>query len=116
MGYGGTTLLRAHKGVDVESKGRRTRKPGGVRKRSVQKARKLEGDLEYLIEPTPRGVLNLPFVGYAKVFVAWPMSSSKWAMKPVMGWLPISLTKWVTVQEPRTKMAAEGEPGVGLDL
>ena len=73
LGYGGITLvaratglsrntvvaggseLKANKGSDTERKVGRIRKPGGGRKRTVDKDPKLEGDLEYLIEPVTRG-------------------------------------------------------------
>ena len=47
--------LKTRKGADVIPEGGRIRRPGGGRKRTVQKDLTLEGDLEYLIEPVTRG-------------------------------------------------------------
>jgi hypothetical protein len=73
LGYGGVALvaratglsrntivagggeLIAHKGTEAVPEGGRIRRPGGGRKRTVQKDPTLEGDLEHLIEPVTRG-------------------------------------------------------------
>lgn len=52
----GASELKAHKDANLGREiGRRIRRPGGGRKRTVHKDPALEKDLEYLIEPVTRG-------------------------------------------------------------
>lgn len=51
----GGVELKAYKSAEDAPEAGRIRRPGGGRKRTVQKDPRLEGDLEYLIEPVTRG-------------------------------------------------------------